>query len=110
MSAYLKFLSQTEHHKLLVDLTAQKLLEVIATCAGFEALTVTEAMGLDEIGSPATLHRKMNDLLAEGLIYHQFEGKNRRTKFLHPTQKALNHFNNLSQALLTVAKEHGTTK
>jgi DNA-binding MarR family transcriptional regulator len=107
MSAYLKFLSHTEQHQLSVDLTALRLLEIIATCAAHEALTVTECMDLQEIASPATLHRKLDDLRKAGLIYHQYEGENRRTKYLFPTQKALNHFNTLSQALLTVAEEHG---
>ena len=107
MSVYLKFLTHSEQYKLKIDLTAQRLLEIIATCAAHEALTVTECMELHEIASPATLHRKLDDLRKAGLIYHQYEGENRRTKYLFPTQKALNHFSALSQALLTVAEEHG---
>jgi DNA-binding MarR family transcriptional regulator len=105
MSAYLKFLSHSEHYKLPVDLTAVRLLEIIACCARFEALTVTEAMSLQEVASPATLHRKLDDLMEANLIYQHFEGKNRRTKFLHPTQKALDHFENMSKAFMEVAEE-----
>lgn len=99
MSLYLKFLAHAEEHQLGVDLTAQRLLEIIAYCARHEALTVTEAMELHEVASPATLHRKLDELRKADLIYHQYEGENRRTKFLHPTQKALDHFSHLSAAM-----------
>lgn len=99
MSHYLKYLSHVEEHRLPIDLTAQRLLEIIAVCARHEALTVTDAMELHELASATTLHRKLDDLLKAGLIYHQYEGKNRRTKFVHPTQKALNHFSSLSAAM-----------
>jgi DNA-binding MarR family transcriptional regulator len=35
-----------------------------------------------QIASPATLHRKLDELLELGLIQHEHEGKNRRTKYL----------------------------
>jgi predicted transcriptional regulator len=81
------------------------LLEIVATCAAHEALTVTEAMGLSEIGSPATLHRKLDDLRKAGLIEHRYEGEDRRTKYLHPTPKATLHFDKLGETLMTVAEE-----
>jgi predicted transcriptional regulator len=105
MSLYLKYLSHAEEHRLKVDLTAQRLLEIISVCARHEALTVTEAMELHEVASAATLHRKLDDLRKAGLIFHQYEGENRRTKFLYPTQKALNHFSNLSAAMMVAIGE-----
>lgn len=107
MSAYLKFLSHAESNTLPVDLTAQKLLEIIATCAAHEALTVTEAMNMAEVGSPATLHRKLDDLRKADLIEHRFEGEDRRTKYLYPTTKATLHFDKMGECLMTVAKELG---
>ena len=105
MSLYLKFLFHAAEHQLDVDLTAQRLLDVIAQCARHEPLNVTEAMSLQELGSQATLHRKLDDLRKAGLIFHQYEGENRRTKFLYPTQKALNHFSNLSAAIMVAIGE-----
>lgn len=105
MSLYLKFLSHVDSFDLKVDITAQRLLEVISVCARHEPLNVTEAMQLHELGSQATLHRKLDDLREAGLIFHQYEGKNRRTKFLYPTQKALNHFSKLSAAMMVAIGE-----
>ena len=47
-----------------------------------DPLTVSKAMGLKFIASPATIHRKLDELREAGLIEQIFEGKNRRTKFL----------------------------
>ena len=43
-------------------------------------------MTLNNIVSPATLHRKLDELREGGLIEQSFEGKNRRTKYLVPTK------------------------
>lgn len=110
---YLSFLLETaetvpcKHFQ--IDFTAQKLLEIIACCAYYEPLTVTEAMELREIGSPATVHRKLDDLLIAGLIEHQYEGDNRRTKFLVLTPKSINYFNSLSDSMAAVSKERATS-
>jgi DNA-binding MarR family transcriptional regulator len=101
---YLQFLAHAaginpnKHANL--DLTAIRLLEVIAGCHYHEPLTVTEAMSLQEIASPATLHRKLDDLLIAGLITHQQLPDNRRTKNLLITQKAEDYFLALSRAMI----------
>jgi DNA-binding transcriptional ArsR family regulator len=69
-----------------VDLTTLRLLETIAVAhTQGKPLTVTNAMALSAIASPATLHRKMDALREAGLIDQVFEGTNRRTKYLAPT-------------------------
>jgi Fe2+ or Zn2+ uptake regulation protein len=83
-----------------MDLDAKKLLEVIAV--RFEhkkPLTVTEAMSLGYIASPATIHRKLDQLRELGMIETVFEGKNRRTKYLIPTENAHMHFENVGKAM-----------
>jgi DNA-binding MarR family transcriptional regulator len=83
-----------------IDLDAKKLLEVIAVRHEQKRpLTVTEAMGLLTIASPATIHRKLDQLREMGLIDTVFEGKNRRTKFLTPTVKAHEYFENVGRAM-----------
>lgn len=47
-------------------------------------------MMLNEIASPATMYRKLTNLLDARLIEKVFEGKNRRTKYLAPTHKQTN--------------------
>ena len=88
-----------------MDLDAKKLLEVIAVHhAAEKPLTVTDAMALNHIASPATIHRKLDQLREVGLVEACFEDNNRRTKFLVPTQAALNHFETLGQALIRATK------
>jgi DNA-binding MarR family transcriptional regulator len=87
-----------------VDLLSQKLLEVIALRHNQgEAMTVTDAMSLHKIASPATLHRKLDQLREAGLIEQTFNGDNRRTKYLVPTKLADQHFSNLSKALIAAS-------
>ncbi|CAB4122727.1 hypothetical protein UFOVP33_43 [uncultured Caudovirales phage] len=96
---YLRFLAHAGDNVLPCDRTAQCLLEVIA-CTRNDPLTVSEAMGMADIGSPATLHRKLDDLREAGLIEQiQIDG-NRRTKYVIPTKKAMTHFERLSTAMV----------
>jgi DNA-binding MarR family transcriptional regulator len=83
-----------------LDLDARRLLEEIAMQenAG-HSMTVSEVMGLSGIASPATLHRKLDILLESGLIKHQFEGQNRRTKHVVCTPAALKYFDRAGRAL-----------
>jgi DNA-binding transcriptional ArsR family regulator len=83
-----------------MDLDAKKLLEVIAVRhAAEKPLTVTDAMALDSIASPATIHRKLDQLRELGMIDTVFEGKNRRTKYLVPTQAAHDYFEQVGQVM-----------
>lgn len=83
-----------------LDLTALKLLDTIASCHYHEPLTVTEAMELQEIASPATLHRKIDELELAGLIIRTYPADDRRTKHIHITQKAEDYFLALSRAMV----------
>ena len=83
-----------------MDLDAKKLLEFIAMRHEQQKpLTVTEAMALATIASPATIHRKLDQLRELGMIDTVFEGKNRRTKYLVPTQAAHDYFEHIGQAM-----------
>lgn len=83
-----------------MDLDAKKLLEVIFVhYANDKPMTVTDAMALSQIASPATIHRKLDQLRELGMIDTAFEGKNRRTKFLVPTQTAHDYFESIGQAM-----------
>ena len=83
-----------------MDLESKKILEVIAVHeANKTPLTVTAAMGLNHIASPATIHRKLDVLRELGMIETVFEGKNRRTKYLVPTQTAHDYFDNVGKVM-----------
>ena len=64
-----------------------------------KTLTVTQAMVLKKIASPATIHNKLCELREAGLIDSVFEGMNRRTKFLKPTKVADSYFGMMSKAI-----------
>lgn len=101
---YFKFTTRSHGMFPEIDLTARALLDIIAEC-DVERLTVTDAMQLYHLGSPATIHRKLNDLLAFGYMEHQYEGTNRRTKYLVPTRKALDIYNELGKAIKEAAQQ-----
>jgi len=81
-----------------MDLTERALLDVIASCS-VEQLTVTEAMSLNLIASPATLHRKLDNLRNAGWIYQECRDGNRRTKYLVAAPKALAEYEKLNKAI-----------
>ena len=83
-----------------IDADSRKLLELIALKHNQQnPLTISEAMALVHIASPATIHRKLDLLRDVGMVDTVHEGKNRRTKYLVPTQKAFEHFAGLGQAM-----------
>ena len=83
-----------------IDSTALLLLNEIAVQHhDGKNITVTEAMLLSNIASPATIHRKLTELLESDLIEQVFEGKNRRTKYLVPTKEADSYFAKMSKAI-----------
>ena len=104
-STYIRFINLThavtsEFEGVGIDLLSLRLLEAIAIAhSEGTALTVTDAMALNAIASPATMHRKLTNLLDAKLIEQVFEGKNRRTKYLVPTQMAHEYFESIGQAM-----------
>ena len=89
-----------------IDLIALRLLEAIAVAHANDApLTVTQAMGLSAIASPATMHHKLDQLREACLIEQTFEGKNRRTKYLVPTASAAKYFEQLGKALVLATQQ-----
>ena len=83
-----------------IDSTALLLLNEIAVQHyDGKNITVTQAMLLTKIASPATVHRKLNKLIEVSLIEQVFEGKNRRTKYLIPTKEAESYFAKMSKAI-----------
>ncbi len=95
---YVRFLGATQalesgSHLVEVDLIGQKLLELLAIAAEKnQPMNVGQAMDASWIASPATLHRKIRNLLDAGYISSDFSGKNRRTRYLVPTAKANDFF------------------
>ena len=102
---YLRFLSllhaiEGKGELPTLDLDAKKLLEVIAVQhSQGQAMTVTDAMALAHVASPATIHRKLDLLREIGMIETHFEGSNRRTKYLKPTPQAEKYFTAVGEVM-----------
>lgn len=74
-----------------------QLLEAIAIAAHKDVpLSVTEAMVLRQLASPATIHRALDRLLASGMVKHKNVEDN-RTKRLFPTAMANKYFRMLEK-------------
>ena len=69
-----------------------------------EPLAVREAMALNTLGSPSTLHRRISRLKAVGLIEQQSSPKSLRIKLLVPAKKAMTFFDKLGGAVIKAAK------
>ncbi len=102
-NAFIRFLNlkhAAEINTEELDLTSLHLLEVcMLRCHFGNCMTVTEAMQLNKIASPATIHRKLNHLVELQYLTLEFEGKNRRTKYLTPTSKSHEYFSKMGDLL-----------
>ena len=84
-NSYMRFLRSVSFEKLHqhkdLSPTVTLLLNEIAV-KNFEEqpLTVSQAMEFRALGSPATLHRKITELLDAGMISLEHKDTNRRTK------------------------------
>jgi len=89
-----------------LDLTSMQLLEIcmVRSDTG-QRLTITQAMGLTHVASPATIHRKLLQLLDSGYVTFEYESNNRRTKYLTPTTKSEEYFAKLGSLLLQSASQ-----
>jgi DNA-binding MarR family transcriptional regulator len=67
-----------------------------------QAMTVREAINLADLGSPATLHKRITRLRNKDMLDTYSEPGDRRAKFLIPSQKALEYFDRLGQSLQQV--------
>ena len=65
-------------------------------------LTVRSAINQAHLGSPATLHKRLQRLIAKDLIVAEFVGQDRRTKYLHPSEKGVAYIAWLSQQITAV--------
>ena len=83
-----------------IDADSRKLLELIALKHNQQnPLTISEAMALGHIASPATIHRKLDQLRELGMIDSHYEGTNRRTKYLKTTDKAQEYFSTVGSLI-----------
>ena len=104
-TAYLQFLQLTRVVKALpegmeMDANESVLLQAVALrWYENQPMTVREAIGLAELGSPATLHKRITRLREKDMLSNLNLEGDRRAKFLIPTQRTLDYFGNLGQSM-----------
>ena len=102
--AYLRFLelSRAIKESDLDSLTANQtaLLETVAIAwhTG-KPMSVREAIAVQHLGSPATLHKRLTALRKNGYIEEIAVEGDRRTKLLSPSKKSLKYFERLGKAM-----------
>jgi predicted transcriptional regulator len=100
---YFKFLAHSTGVFDNISPMERELLDTIVSC-NVEPLTVGETMTLTAIASPATLHRKISNLISAGLITQTSLNNNRRTKYLVATNKCLQQYDALNKAMKEACK------
>jgi DNA topoisomerase IA len=101
-TAYIRFLNLLDTFDRInpgkkLDSTEEKLLNKITlTASEGEELLVGDLISLAELGSQATLHGRIKNLVVMGYIKLNEDKSDGRKKFVTPTAKALKHYEQLS--------------
>lgn len=104
-SAYFRFLQLARVIQALpdgmeMDANEKALLQaVVLRWYENQPMTVREAIGLAELGSPATLHKRITRLREKEMLGTLNLEGDRRAKFLIPTPRTLAYFNELGQSM-----------
>jgi hypothetical protein len=107
-SAYLRFLQLARAVQEMpdgsgMDANETALLEaVVLRWHEGQAMTVREAISLEHLGSPATLHKRITRLREKEMLTTFNQEGDRRAKFLVPTERTLAHFSQLGRSLQQV--------
>ena len=106
-NAYLRFLQlakaiQSLPDAPLLDANENALLEAIAL-RWFEnkPMTVREAIGISQLGSPATLHKRITRLRNRDLVQTFNQPDDKRAKYLIPTDKSIAMFKDFGKKMNT---------
>jgi len=83
-----------------LDATEEKLLnKIIVAATQGEELLVGDLISLRELGSQATLHGRIKNLVVMGYVKLNEDRGDGRRKFVTPTAKATKHYEYLSACL-----------
>lgn len=103
---YLEVSQKNKWHQSVFDgdSVCEKLLGLIAieSQAG-KPFTVSAIMQFQNLGSPGTIHRRLERLRRAGLVEQQFKNGDRRTKYLVPTETAVLYFKTMDDVIEHVA-------
>ncbi len=106
--AYFRFLQlaktfQAEPSTAAMDANERALLDAVAL-RWFEGqpMTVREAIALETLGSPATLHKRISRLRQKDMLVAFNQEGDRRAKYLIPSEKTLKLFSELGGSMKKV--------
>ncbi len=71
-----------------------------------QPLSVRGAIKQAHLGSPATLHKRLQRLIAQGYLTAQGLDHDRRTKWVTPTDKGLDYFHWMGKKLISALDQH----
>lgn len=104
-SAYMRFLQLAKVIQALpsgmeMDANESALLQaVVLRWYENKPMKVREAIGLADLGSPATLHKRITRLRGKDMLSTLNLEGDRRAKFLIPTERTLDYFSHLGQSM-----------
>lgn len=105
VTAYLRFLQLAKVIQALpsgmeMDANESALLQaVVLRWYENKPMTVREAIGLADLGSPATLHKRITRLREKDMLSTLNLEGDRRAKFLIPTERTLDYFSHLGESM-----------
>lgn len=65
-----------------------------------EPLSVRKLIHQSELGSPATLHKRLQNLVAQDFLMSEVQASDKRTKYISPTPKGMQYVHCLGEKLL----------
>lgn len=107
-SNYMKLIEirQKIDSKTNLSVDEKNLLEIIAMRSyKGQPLKVMDAMSLSDVASPATIHRRLDNLEFKGFITRNNISGDIRSKHLIPTKRAILYFQKIDSAIEKVMKK-----
>ena len=92
-------LSQQHGVAALAPSEAQLLQEVVLRDFERRAFTISQALAMKHLGSPATLHKRLLRLRAAGLLDYKKDVTDHRTKYLIATPLAMQHYARMGEVM-----------
>ena len=109
-AAYLRFLNLTKSIEALpaapgLDLIEREVLSALALRWNKnQPILIADAISLKEIASQATLHGRLKQLKKKGLVKIIPDSSDGRRKYIEPTQKSRNYFDQMAKCVVRAAK------
>ena len=109
-AAYLRYLNLTKSIELSpaapsLDLIEREVLSALALRWNKEQpILIADAISLKKIASQATLHSRLKQLKKKGFVKIVPDSSDGRRKYIQPTQKTCNYFDQLAKCVVKAAR------